>query len=153
VETAVVMPVVMMFILGTFSVGMGIYYYQQVASLAREGARYASVHGTQYAQDTGNAVATASDVYDNAIKPMAAGLNPSKLSYQVEWGTAVSGSWVWTSWDSSLRDPTSPNPNSSPANQPLYNAVRVTVTYQWTPGLYIAGPINLTSTSLIPMSY
>ncbi len=40
---------------------MGIYRYQQVASLAREGARYASVHGSQYAADTGNAAATASD--------------------------------------------------------------------------------------------
>ena len=54
VEAAIVLPVVMMLILGTFSTAMGVYYYQLVATLAREGARYASVHGSQYAgRDTG----------------------------------------------------------------------------------------------------
>ena len=49
VETAIVLPVVMMLTLGTCSTAMGVYYYQLVATLAREGARYASVHGSQYA--------------------------------------------------------------------------------------------------------
>ena len=49
VEAAIVLPVVMMLILGTCSTAMGVYYYQLVATLAREGARYASVHGEQYA--------------------------------------------------------------------------------------------------------
>ena len=53
VEAAIVLPVVMMLILGTCSTAMGVYYYQLVATLAREGARYASVHGSQYAADTG----------------------------------------------------------------------------------------------------
>jgi len=98
-ETAIILPAVMMLTLGTCSTAMGIYYYQLVATLAREGARYASVHGTQYAADTGNSVATAADIYNNAILPMAVGLNTTYLSYQVQWGTDVSGSWVWTSWD------------------------------------------------------
>lgn len=152
-ETAIVLPVVIMLTLATCSTAMGIYYYQLVATLAREGARYASVHGSQYAAYTGNSV-LASDIYNNAIKPMAVGLNLSNLTYQVEWGTAVSGSWVWTSWVSSSKSPpTSYNPNSTPPGEPQYNGVQVTVTYKWTPEFYITGPINLTSTSVMPMSY
>ena len=37
VETAIVLPVVIMLILGTFSTAMGVYYYQLVATLARGG--------------------------------------------------------------------------------------------------------------------
>ena len=111
VEAAIVLPVVMMLILGTCSTAMGVYYYQLVATLAREGARYASVHGSQYVQPCryGGTPVTASDIYINAIKPMAVGLNLSNLTYTVQWGTAVSGSWVWTSWvSSSTSPPTSP---------------------------------------------
>ncbi len=152
-ETAIILPAVMMLTLGTCSTAMGVYYNQLVASLAREGARYASVHGGQYFQDTGNSV-QASDIYNNAIKPMAVGLNLNNLTYQVQWGTAVSGSWVWTSWVSSSNSPpTSYNPNSTPLGEPQYNGVQVTVTYQWTPDLYITGPLNLTSTSVMQMSY
>jgi Flp pilus assembly protein TadG len=153
VETAIVIPVVLMFTLGMSIMGLGVFRYQQTATLAREGARYASVHGSQYATDTGNAAATSAGIYTNAIQPLAAGLNASKLTYSVQWGTDTSGSWQWTSWDSSGKAPTSPNPNSTPANQPMYNAVKVTVTYQWTPELYVTGPISLTSTSVMPTSY
>ena len=126
VEAAIVLPVVMMLTLGTCSTAMGVYYYQLVATLAREGARYASVHGTQYAADTGNSPATAADIYNNAILPMAVGLNPSHLTSSVTWNAT---------------------------NSPYNNSVSVTVTYQWTPDLYITGPLYLTSTSVMPMSY
>jgi Flp pilus assembly protein TadG len=139
VETALVIPAVLMLTLGMVVIGMGIYSYQQVATLAREGARYASVHGTQYAADTGNSAATASDVYNNAIKPMAVGLKTEYLSYSVGWNTTNS--------------PTSYNPNSTPPGAPIDNTVSVMVTYQWTPELFLTGPINLTSTSVMPMSY
>jgi hypothetical protein len=33
------------------------------------------------------------------------------------------------------------------------NIVTVQVTYQWYPLLYLVGPINLTSTAVVPMSY
>jgi Flp pilus assembly protein TadG len=153
VETAVVMPLLLMLILGTSIVGLGIFQYQQVATLAREGARYASVHGTQYVAVTGNSAMTAANIYTNAILPMAVGLNTSNLSYTIQWGTFASGSWVWTSWDSSSPTPTSYNTQSTPPGEPIYNSVRVTVTYQWTPRMYITGPINLTSKSEMPMSF
>jgi Flp pilus assembly protein TadG len=139
VEAAFVLPVAFMFIIGMVVIGLGIYRYQQVAALAREGARYASVHGTQYAADTGNSAASASDVYSNAIQPLAIGLTSTRLTYSVTWN--------------STNSPTSFNPNSNPVGQPLQNTVSVTVTYQWMPEMYIAGPINLTSTSTMPMSY
>ncbi len=145
VEAAIVLPVVMMLILGTCSTAIGVYSYQRVATLAREGARYASVHGEQYFLYTGNNI-TAYDIYLNAIKPMAVGLNLNNLTYQVQFGTAVSG---WTSWSLSSNSP----PTSPPG--PLYNGVQVTVTYQWTP-VYITGitgPLTLTSTSVMPMSF
>jgi len=156
-EAAIVLPVVMMLILGTFSTAMGVYYYQLVATLAREGARYASVHGSQYVQPPpagyGGTPVQASDIYNYAIKPMAVavGLNLNNLTYQVQWGTAVSGSWVWTSWVSSSTSLTTSPPGPSPPG--LYNGVQVTVTYQWTLDLYITGPLNLTSTSVMPMSF
>ena len=70
---------------------------------------------------------------------MAVGLNPSNLAYSVTWNTSNS--------------PNHANPSSNPPGQPVYNSVSVTVTYQWTPTLYITGPLNLTSTSVMPMSY
>ena len=33
------------------------------------------------------------------------------------------------------------------------NRVRVTVTYQWYPGLFLTGPVTLRSVCEIPMSY
>ncbi len=139
VEAAIVLPTVFLFIIGMCVISLGIYYYQQVASLAREGARYASVHGTQYAADTNNAPATAADIYNNAILPMAVGLNTGSLSYAVSWNTSNS--------------PTSYSTTSTPPGAPVNNSVSVTVTYSWTPELYLTGPINLTSTSVLPMSY
>ena len=56
---------------------MGVFRYQEVATLAREGARYASTHGYQYRKDAGQAIGTASDwqddIYTNGIKPRIIG--------------------------------------------------------------------------------
>jgi len=139
VEAAIALPVALMFILGTCVIGLGIYRYQQMASLAREGARYASVHGTQYAQVTGNSAATATDIYNNAILPMAIGLNLTPSDVTVTWNITNS--------------PTSYNPNSTPPGEPQQNTVSVTVSYTWMPEMYLAGPITLTSKSTMPMSF
>jgi Flp pilus assembly protein TadG len=141
VEAAIVLPTTFLLIIGMCVIGLGIYRYQQVASLAREGARYASVHGAQYAADTGNPAATPTDVFNNAIQPMAVGLSTSALSYSVNWNTS---NWP-TSWIV--------NSNPPPPAVTQDNTVSVTVRYQWTPELYLTGPINLTSTSTMPMSY
>jgi Flp pilus assembly protein TadG len=126
VEAAIIYPVTFMLILGVISGGMGIFRYQEVASLAREGSRWASTHGSQYAQDTGKPAATAQAVYNNAILPKAFGLDVTKLSYTVTW-----------------------NPN----NQPPNSTVTVKVSYQWSPEVFLLGTFTLSSTSTMPMMY
>jgi hypothetical protein len=54
VESAVVYPVTFFIILALIIGGLGIYRYQEVAYLAREGARYAAVHGFNYWNDVRN---------------------------------------------------------------------------------------------------
>jgi Flp pilus assembly protein TadG len=74
VECAVVYPVVMFLTLGTVVMGLGIFRYEQLQALAREGARYASVHGPNYAAATGDAQASSSSV-QTYLDGMAVGLN------------------------------------------------------------------------------
>src|SRR5436190_1509742 len=40
-----------------------------------------------------------------------------------------------------------------PGQKSVQNYVTITVTYQWLPELILVGPINLTSTSTVAMSY
>src|SRR5437870_2161734 len=96
IEAAVVYPVALFFVLGLVIGAMGIFRFQETAALAREAARYASVHGTSYAQASGQPAATAQDIYNNAIAPKAVGLDPSKLTYSVAWNQSNSPSQVVT---------------------------------------------------------
>lgn len=125
VESAVILPATCFLVFGLVVGATGVFRYQEVASLAREGSRWASVHGSAYAQVTGHSAATAADVYQQAILPRAVGLDPAKLSYSVTWA-----------------------PDNSSGS-----TVTVTVSYQWFPEVFVAGPINLTSTSADTMSY
>jgi Flp pilus assembly protein TadG len=142
VEAAIVLPVFFMFMAAMVYIGFGVFRYQQVAELAREGARYASVHGTDYATDTGHAAATKDDVYNKAIKPAAVGLDLGSISYDVTWNTS-----------------NAPTHNNA-SGTPITNTVSVTVTYTWTTYLFAwpvlgAGPLTLSSssTSVMPMAY
>jgi Flp pilus assembly protein TadG len=124
-EMAIVLPILCLFFIGTISIGMGIFYYQQVASLAREGARYATVHGAEYAIETGAAAATSDTIRSNAVLPLATGLSSSKLTVTA-----------------------SPSPVGLQGTR-----VQVTVSYQWTPIKYVVGPITLSSTSEMVVAY
>jgi Flp pilus assembly protein TadG len=136
IEFAVVAPIAFFFILALLIGGMGIFRYQQVASVAREATRWASVHGLQYQADTGNTAATDVDVYNNVIAPNAIGLDLSQLTYKVTWNT-----------DNSPYHTTISN------NQVVgvRNTVTVKLTYQWIPEAFIGG-VTMTSTSTLPMS-
>ena len=136
VEFAIVCPIAFFLILFTIVGGLGIYRYQQVAALAREGARYAQVHGGQYEQETGNPAATPEDIYNEAILPKAVALDPNSLSYSVTWDENNLPLFV----DEDVQHPTG-------------NIVTVTVTYQWLPEFYLVGPFTLTSTSVAQMMY
>jgi len=138
VEYAIVFPALFLLLLGIVIGASGIFRYQETAHLARKAARWASVHGTDWAKDTGNTAATPTDIYNNAIAPYAVILDPSKLSYSVSWQPS--------------------NAPNHPTNQggqvvPVTNTVTVTVSYQWIPEAFFTGSINLSSTSVMPMSY
>jgi hypothetical protein len=134
-ESAIAHAVVVLLTVMVVVVALGVFAYQMVGELAREGARWASVHGGQYAVDTGNAVATQSTIQSTAVIPKAVGLDASQLS--------VSSA----SWD-------------DPAEMPIYlrngavtrNYVSVTVQYNWVPAAYFSS-MTLSSTSTMPMQY
>ena len=124
VECAITYSVTFLLIFGTIIGGLGVFRYQEVASLAREGSRYASVHGAEYEHSTGKPAATASDVYNNAILPRAVALDPSQLTYNVTWN----------------------------ANNNQGSTVSVTVTYHWVPEALLPG-MYLSSTSTAVVQY
>jgi Flp pilus assembly protein TadG len=133
VENAIVLLILIMFIIGILVGGLGVFRYQQVVTLAREGARYASVRGTE----SGNTL-TAQNVYDNAILPMAAGLDTNSLTYAVVWPNGKSATYT--------------DPSSNPPGQPKAATVEVTVNYVWVPEGFFGGA-TFSSKSVMPMQY
>jgi Flp pilus assembly protein TadG len=128
VEAAVVYPLTMLLLIGTLVLGIAVFRYQQVQALAREGARYASVHGPTYAAEENSSYATSATVL-SYIETLAAGMAKSDLSCTVTW---------------------SPNP---PTESPP-STVTVEVTYAWTPEAYFTKTaVNLTASSTMPVTY
>lgn len=123
-ESAMIMPVFLLMLIGFIIAALGVFRFQEVSSLAREGARYASVHGYQYAQANFTTAATPEEVYDKAIRPRVVALNASAVTYDVSW---------------------------SPDNK-QGSVVTVTVSYKWVPEAFLGG-ITLTSTSSTLMAY
>jgi len=138
VECAFVYPVVFLLVLGLMVGAGGIFRYSQLASLAREGARYASVHGAQYAQENAVTAPTPDDIFNNVIAPMAVGFDTTQLKYAISYNT--------TNW------PYHTTLDSNNNVVPIQNTVTVTLTYQWLPEGFLGG-VTLSSTSVMPMSY
>jgi Flp pilus assembly protein TadG len=126
VECAIVYPLTILLLLGTVILGLGVFRYQQVQSLAREGARYASVHGPTYASENNTTYATSTTVLAY-IETLAVGLETNNLGCTVTW---------------------SPNP---PASSPP-STVSVQLTYNWVPEGYFQ-TITFSSTSIMPVTY
>jgi Flp pilus assembly protein TadG len=138
VECAFIYPVVFLLILGLLVGAGGIFRFSQLASLTREAARYASVHGSQYAQEMKVTAPTPADIYNNAVLPMAVGFDTSQLNYSITYNTS-----------------NAPYHTILDANNnvlPIQNTVAVTLTYQWVPEAFLGG-VTLSSTSVMPMSY
>ena len=137
VEAAIVYPLVFLFTIG-FVVGvLGIFRYQEVASLSREACRYAAVHGTTYAKDAGVSAPTPQDIYNNIIKARAVALDPSQLTYSITYNTSNAPYHVVVV-------------NNEPVY--VYNTVTVVVTYRWVPEGFLGG-ITLSSSSSMQMCY
>ena len=138
VECAFVYPVVFFLVLALLVGAAGIFRYSLLASMSREAARYASVHGGQYAQEMKVTAPTPADIYNNVVLQMAAGFDTSQLNYSITYDTS---NWPYhTTLDA--------NNNVIP----IQNTVTVTLTYQWLPEAFLGG-VTLSSTSVMPMSY
>lgn len=137
VEAAIIYPLVFLFVIGMIVGANGIFVYQQTAHLARVATRYASVHGANWAKDSGYPAATSQDIYNNAIVPQMAGLNPSLLTYNV----------VYTK----NNQPASTVVDSSGNLVTMQNTVSVTISYAWAPIAYFTKG-TITSTATMPMS-
>jgi Flp pilus assembly protein TadG len=147
VEAAIVHPVMLFLMLAIFVGGTGVFRYQQVACQAREAARYAAVHGSDWHRQTDQSSPTQNDILNNVVTPLAAGMDKQSLSLKIFWIDAVTGNSE--DWDTARKDPQS----LTKTNDYVTNKVRVTVTYQYSPAIYFFGSLTFTSTSEYPMSY
>jgi len=123
VEAAIVLPVALLLIYGIMSGAIMVLVTDEVATVSREGARFASVHGYEYGQTMHLPPATAADI-QNFCLAQGVTLDPSKMTVNV-------------SWMSSNR---------------MNNYVTVEVHYQWE-GLAIFGPQEFVSRSTMLVSY
>jgi Flp pilus assembly protein TadG len=151
VEAAVVFPVAILMTLGMVIVGLGVARYQQVARLARQGARYAAVHGSNFQTElnpNGQAglpfKATEADLRAYIVG-LSAGLDTSATVLTVEVTTRQGAGWV--AWNTN-----SASTYTNGSGQTRKNTVRVKVTYQWSPEAYW-GSVTLTSTAEVPMGF
>jgi Flp pilus assembly protein TadG len=99
VECSIIYIVVFLLILGAISIGFGIFRYQQLAWLAGEGARWASVHGPKYQSEQNAAAPTSQDVITNVIKPNLLLLNLNDLTCTLSMTSGVATvtlSYTWT---------------------------------------------------------
>lgn len=101
VEMAIVLQLLILLVIGLCVGELGAFRYHQVAALAHEGARWASVHGKEYAKQNNKAIATKEDIFENVIRPRAVGLDLNKLSHEVAWNAegslvTVTIQYTWT---------------------------------------------------------
>lgn len=157
VECAIVFPLTFLIILGMVVLGAGIFRYQEVAHQARVGARYAATHGGMYSdakmpEKTGiPAIKTSEDLRNFYISGPTSKegsrlvlLKPEALQVDVSWSEATR-----------VNPPNYPyyaDPSDITAQKIIQNTVTVTITYNWTPELWLF-PITLKSSSTMPMAY
>jgi Flp pilus assembly protein TadG len=158
-ESAFVYGLLMVLVAGLMVLAMGVFRYQEMAHLAREAARFAAVHGGQYQQENAAAITagtlpTVDDNYitTNIVKARAVVLDPSKLTVQIRFNMS-SGSYDWDDTANNGQRWPSSQKTINGTNYSETNTVSVTVSYQWVPEWFLAGPITLTSTSVMPMCY
>jgi Flp pilus assembly protein TadG len=100
-ECAAVYPVAILLLMGTCIMSLGVFRYQQLQFLAREGARYASVHGPTYASESGQPMASTSTVLTQ-VQGMAVilnGLNCTAVNYSsttMPCTVSVTLTYTWT---------------------------------------------------------
>lgn len=143
VEFAVIGPIVFLLLIGFAVMTTAVFRYQQVAFLARQGARYAATHGAQYRVDNnlppGDAATWSAEIRESGILPWIASLNPDQLTTTVSWSAGNNQANAGNS--------------SGGFTSTIDNSVTVTVTYTWNPEALLVGSFDLTSSATMPMHY
>ena len=170
VEAAFVLPVVVSLILAIIYGGVAVFKYQEAAYIARETARFAAVHGNQYAVQNASAIAAGTlpivdkDYLVSYAKSKALTIDTSQIQITVTMTVITPGATAATTTETVDWDSTTDNQNRSPysvwtdknatppANVQVSNLVTVTVSYNWDPGV-IFGPFSLGATAVEAMSY
>ena len=122
-EAGIVYSLTLLLIIGAIVVGLGIFRYQQIAWLAREGARWAAVRGPTYQSEKGQSAPTAATVLANAVTPKGVALQANSLTATLTYDTL-----------------------STP------QTVTFRLNYRWVPETFLA-PITFTSTSIRVIMY
>lgn len=174
VESAMVYPLAGGIMLGLVIGAMGVFRFQEMAALAREASRYASVHGAQYRKDAGLVTGTASSGSSLTTATVLGTASPYDVSpwTLILWypthPTEASGSrpneWTDSIYDASIRDklfmldPANlecyigwtqvPNQSTKPDNYP---GSRVTVTIKYPVMPEWIWQTNKSSVSTAPM--
>jgi Flp pilus assembly protein TadG len=153
VETAVISSVLFLLLFALLVGGYGVFRYQEVAHLAREGARYAATHGGKYAEagwpaSTGVAAVNSADTLRPYIVNQAVNLDTSALTVAVAYAAPANANPI--NYPYYLDTSGNQNP---PGQKTIQNYVSVTISYEWTPELWLTGPIVLKSTATTPISY
>jgi Flp pilus assembly protein TadG len=121
VESALVLTLLIVLLMGIVVCGWMVFRHQQVAGLAREAARYASVRAGDYQRCTAKESPTKQQILVSAVLPCLAGIDPAALTITVTVIDAATG--VETDWDVSPKNTRSITPGGEYAS----NTVRVTV--------------------------
>lgn len=91
VEAAIVLPVFLLLVVGGVVLGLGIFRYQEIAHLARESARWASLQEAS--------LRTQEQIRANVLTPKAVGIQPAAIAVATTStadATAVTLSYAWT---------------------------------------------------------
>ncbi len=138
VEMAIVYSALFFVLAGLILGSIAVFRYHQVAQLAREGSRWASVHGADWATEQKQPPTTPADVLQKGVLPWAVNMDPSKLSCTVTWDIN--------------QHPYRPYVDATTNTvKTTNNNVIVTVYYVWDEFLF--GPVTLQSTSVSAMHY
>ncbi|NQV28384.1 MAG: pilus assembly protein [Rhodopirellula sp.] len=133
VETAIVLSVFLLLILGTLDLGIATYRYNTLSQAARQGARQAIVHGklappamTAWGPATYTGTAGDGSVYAQAVSPMLVGFTLSNVTIKVEW----------------------PDGGNT-----LQQRVRYTVTTPYQPAFFFGSTSTLSAVSTMPIAH
>jgi hypothetical protein len=98
-ECGVVYSLTLLLLMGTIIAGGGVFRYNQLSTLSREGARWASVHGATYQSELNKQAPTSQDVLTNVVTPMMVGLDSTKLNCTLTMTSntaSVTLTYTWT---------------------------------------------------------